>query len=200
MTMRNASELVASLPSVRLLEARGVLDGFWLRTGGLTAFDGALRLFPSQDTLELPSADSWNSPDGWRSSYKHLAPRWKSIGEDAFGLQFLLSPDEAQVALFWSETGEIETLGSPADLLSAILTDPDNTISLAFYRACEQRFGPISSRSHYAFQVELAAGGAQAVENVVVMDAFEHMKALGQIALQLHDVPIGTPLALAKPE
>jgi hypothetical protein len=82
---------------LHLEDLAGIENTFWLPAGGVSAYGGALRLFPSKAAGGLPSADEWNSPRGWLRAYENLAPSWRVIGEDAFGIQFLMSPDRDEV-------------------------------------------------------------------------------------------------------
>jgi hypothetical protein len=176
------------------LDEGSVPDTFWSPSGGGVAFGGALRLFPFRAREGLPSFDEWNARDGWRSSYGELAPQWDSVGEDAFGTQYLISPGlQPKVALFWAETAEIEELGvGPSEFLEMIAEDPEGTVSLSLYEACVARFGSLPLNAHFALRVEAALGGEMTAENVVPMPAREHMAALAHIARQVKDVPIGT--------
>lgn len=173
-------------------------SSFWSEVGGGIAYEGALRLFPWSVDSPLTSYRHWNSRTGWHSWYGPLAPEWDSFGEDAFGVQYLISrDDEPVVAIFWAETGEVEHLGvGPGDFLRMVREDPEETISMVLYRACVARYGELPPRQHFAMRVEAALGGKFDVENIVPMDALEHMRALSQIALQIHSVPIGTTLEL----
>ena len=189
-------EVVVTMPGLELLEeARGVSEEFWIRTGGLSAFGGALRIFPSKASVQLPSMAQWNDFEGWRGHYRHLAPRWPIIGEDSFGTQYLLDPEHEQVSIFWAETAEIEAVGvSPAEFLEMIIADPEETISLRLYQQCVGRYGELQLRQHFAFRVELAVGGSPEVNNIVVMTAAEHMVALASIALQIREIPLKSQL------
>jgi hypothetical protein len=186
--------VLLGLPGLRLLEeSNSVQGGFWLSAGGVSAFGGALRLFPCSEGREIPSVNQWNVEDGWRAAFGTLAPKWLSVGEDAFGTQYLLSPDQSEMALFWPETGEVEALQvSPHEFLSMIAKNPDNTVSLSLYEACCARFGPLALGRHFAFKVETALGGKAELGNVSPMDALEHMVALGKIATQIGNAEIGT--------
>lgn len=183
-----------ALEGFQALDRGSVPDGFWSPTGGGIAFGGALRIFPFHAHEGLPSFGAWNSPDGWKSRYAELAPRWDSVAEDAFGTQYLISPGKRpELALFWAETAETEELGvGPSEFFKMIAEDPDGTISLSLYRESVARFGPLPLDSHFAFRVETALGGATTVENIIPMRALQHMAALGQIARQVKDVPNGT--------
>ena len=167
--------------------------GEWLsQRNGAIAFGGALRLF-SRDAPELRSIAAWNAADGWLERYGALAPRWTSIAEDAFGVQFLLSPDGREVAIFWSETGETEEIGvSISDFFEAMRTNPDETIDLSSYQAACAVLGIPNLDEHVALKVARILGGELAPSNMERMPAQGHMRALGSIAVQIEHDPLGT--------
>lgn len=150
---------------------------------GHTAFGGALRFFDFD-------YDSWK--ERWGKSYGLLAPNLRFIASDAFGTMYGLD-ESGNVSIFWAETGEVESLGvCPEEFFSMILEDPNGTINLDLYREAVQKNGAIGLRQHFAFKVETALGGQLVVDNVMIMDADEHMRALGALAQQIHDVPDGS--------
>ncbi len=194
--MNSLGEALLGLPYLERVEPAGCLGSFWNPVGGLLAFQGALRIFAWSEDAQLYSASTWNADETWRSSYRELlSPKWQSIAEDAFGTQYLLHSDTGRMALFWSETGEVEELeADPEQFFRAIIAEPDSTIWLGFYSRCVMALGKPSPKQHFALKVESAVGGEHTTDNVLVMDATTHMRALGQLAHQIRDVPIGTPL------
>lgn len=160
------------------------LPGF----NGITAFDGALRFIDANNT--------WMSR--WGDSYGDLAPKLKLVASDAFGTMYGL--DEAgKMSIFWSETGEIESLDiDEHEFFSLIAKDPDGTINLDLYQAAVQKLGQINQNQHFAFKVETAMGGLVALDNLMIMDADEHMRSLGAIAQQIRNIQPGTKINIHK--
>jgi hypothetical protein len=158
----------------------------WIvENNGGVAYDGCLRLFPVRSSEGLVDLDSWNAPHGWKESFADLAPSLSIFGEDAFGLQFAFS-DAGNVVIFWSETGELESLGyGVREFLLRIAADPDGTISYNLHRQGIAALGSLQLNQHFAFKVETALGGHLSLDNLTVVDAQAHMRALGKIALQL---------------
>jgi hypothetical protein len=56
----------------------------------------------------------------------------------------------------------------------------------------QDSFAQLAPKDHFAFEVETALGGALRAENVCVMDAGKHMKAVANVAAQIADAPLGT--------
>lgn len=97
------------------------------------------------------------------------------------------------MAIFWSETAEVEMLDmGPREFIEAIIEDPDETISLGLYSECLKKHGPLPTRSHFVLRVESALGGEMNVGNIVPGPALAHMRALGKLAQQLRRVLLGT--------
>ncbi len=132
----------------------------------------------------------------WLSFYGSLVKEPLSFfAEDAFGVQFALI--NGDVAIFQTETAELETLGmAQSEFYQTILNDPDGTLSWSLYKTAVQLLGKPSSDQHFAFKVELALGGQPVIENIEIINSFDHFKMMASIAKQIKDVPIGTILQL----
>lgn len=155
-----------------IVKGHYALPGF----DGRAAFDGALRFFETDD--------AWMTR--WGCHFGDLVPDLRLIASDAFGTMFGLDKF-GKVAIFWAETGDIEPLGvDEIAFLSMIMKDPNGTINLDLYQAAVREFGPIGPQQHFAFRVETALGGQVALDNLMVMDADEHMRVLGALAQQIH--------------
>lgn len=149
---------------------------------GRSAFDGALRFFEPED-------DSWKST--WGHYYGSLMPDIKIFASDAFGTVFgIVNTD--RVAIFWSETGELELLGlGLEEFYEMIIQDPIGTINIDLYRSAIEIHGKPSLEEHFAFKVETALGGKLTTDNIIIMDAKEHFKSMAKIAHQIKDMPVG---------
>ena len=158
---------------------------------GSTAFDGALRFFESED-------DSWKSI--WGHCYGSLMPDIRIFASDAFGTVFGLV-EKNKVAIFWCETGELEFLGIELeDFYEMIVQDPTGTINFDLYQAAIELYGKPAFEEHFAFKVETALGGELTTDNIVVMDAIEHFRAMAKIANQIKNIPTGQRIEKIKLE
>jgi hypothetical protein len=150
---------------------------------GRTAYAGALIFFD-------PNGPDWTS--GWRQSYGDLFPSLRFFAGDAFGLLFGLDSSD-KVCIFWSETAEVEPLGIDERSFYGIISeDPDGTVNKSFFYEATQAIGTLTRDQVFAFKVEIALGGRLAIENLYVSDRVEYMRALGNIARQIHRDPTGT--------
>lgn len=154
------------------------LPGF----NGKTALQGALRF--------IEPNDDWR--ERWGLSFGSLSPQLKLFAADAFGVVYGLD-DKGKVSIFWPDGGDVEPLDvTEAEFYELIKADPDNTINLRLFLDASAALGEIGPSQSFAFKIELALGGAPSVDNIVIMDTDEYMRALGAIAQQIHDVPEGT--------
>jgi hypothetical protein len=150
---------------------------------GSSAFGGALRFHEPNDQTWL---------EQWGRNYGSLTPQLDFFASDAFGTYYGID-HSGLVSIFWSETGEVERLGlEESDFFQKIKHDPDGTINFNLYQEAVRRFGKPLPSQHFAFKLETALGGSVAAENIVIMDAVEHMRALAKIAQQIAGVPDGT--------
>lgn len=149
---------------------------------GRTAFGGALRFYDIDD-------ESWKQQ--WGKYYDALMPDIRIFAIDAFGTVYGLLPNST-VAIFWSETGEVEQLDvGLSEFYEMIIQDPDNTINFSLYMDAVKKFGKPAFNEHFAFKIETALGGSLSVDNISVMDATDHFMALGKLANRIKDIPEG---------
>lgn len=161
--------------------------------------DGKLPITINLDEILQSGALRFYAPDtrhDWLGFYVELVKKPLSFfAEDAFGIQFALI--NGVVAVFQTETAELEPIGmTPSEFYQAILNDPEGTLSWSLYKTAVQLLGKPSSEQHFAFKVELALGGQPVIENIEIINSFDHFKMMASIAKQIKDVPIGTILQL----
>jgi hypothetical protein len=153
---------------------------------GVSAFQGALRFLSDGDNALLHE---------WAIGYQGIAPDIAPFASDSFGVLYGLD-SQNQVAIFWPETGEIEQLQTnKEDFLGLILEDPNSTINLDVYLQGIVKLGLLTRSQHFALKIELAVGGKFSVDNLIKMDAKEHMRALGKLARQFKGIPLGTKIS-----
>lgn len=71
----------------------------------------------------------------------------------------------------------------------AILDDYDVLTGYPLAHQWQVERGPIPPRSRLVPKVPFACGGEFEIENLVLLDAGEAMRARGQLATQLHELP-----------
>ena len=168
-------------------------EGLFQACGGLTAFQGGLRVFGPQDG-ELCSFERWNDAASWRTEYRRLAAGLEFFAEDFLGNQFAF--DGEFVVEFMAETGErIPFATSFLEWLERILANPDDELSLWLLNAwiSNQR---LSRNDHLCPKIPFIMGGVSSVENLYALNRVKSMVFKGSIAVQIDGLPSGTPIRL----
>jgi hypothetical protein len=191
-----ASPPLAATPSdgIRGMSGRLGSDLYDLlrRANGFYAFESALHVFPSR-TSDRMSIELWNDPDLWRQEYADLAEGLVFFAEDVFGGQFVLS--DAGVGAFDPETGDITPIGS--DLVTwatALLGDHEVLTGYPLGHEWQRRNGPLPEGQRLLPKIPFVTGGAFEIDNLYAADAVEGMKARGNLAMQMRDLPDGAKI------
>jgi hypothetical protein len=96
------------------------------------------------------------------------------------------------------ETAEVEPLGiDEREFYGIVSEDPDETVNKSFFDEATQTIGTLKPDQIFAFKVEIALGGRFAIDNLYISDRAEYMRALGNIARQIHRDSIGTSYRLS---
>jgi hypothetical protein len=158
---------------------------------GFYAFEAALHLLPSQAKGSLPSLEQWNSRQLWRNEYRGLADDQLFFAEDAFGNQFCVH--KGTICLFEAETGECRELAkSFEDWAALILDDYEFQTGYPLLHQWQLKNGNLPVGQRLIAKFPFVLGGAYSLDNLAAMDCVEIMRARGNIAWQLRDVPEGT--------
>lgn len=157
------------------------LPGF----NGSSAYSGGIRFHDVGDM-------SWR--ELWGRYYEHLEPNIHIFATDAFGTVYGIGSYDT-VVIFWPETGDVEELGiTEGEFYGLIAADPDNTINLKLYNDSIVIHGVPALDEHFAFKIETALGGHLTVDNITIMPIKDHYRFMAKLALQIHDMPVGTKI------
>lgn len=167
------------------------------RKNGFYAFEGALHVFAFSAERDGPEVDGrrWNEPGLWINDYRGMADGCLFFAEDVFGGQF--AARDGEVVRFDPETGEVEPLAKDVDAWAAIVLD-DRDYQTGWSLAWEWRIahGPLSRSSRLLPCMPFVLGGGYEVGNLHASEAVAGMKARANIAVQIRDLPDGTPIEL----
>lgn len=184
--------LIDELPGDRTSpQERGAeLDALLLRRNGFYAFEAALHVFPSGQSSEVMTAETWNDRQTWRYAYQGLADGLWFFAEDAFGYQFGL--DQEEIVLFDPETGSREhiaqTIGEWADL---IVRDYSRMTGHAVARPWQVEHGALMPSTRLQPKMPFVLQGTYELSNLFAGDSVEGMRARGNLAVQIRDLPDG---------
>ncbi|GAA2997630.1 SMI1/KNR4 family protein [Actinokineospora diospyrosa] len=172
---------------VELAELLGRRNGFY-------AFESALHVF-GLGAAESPDLERWNAGECWRDAYAGSAEGYLFFAEDVFGFQYAVSADGERVVLFDPETAGVERVADSLGAWAAeVLAEADYRTGHPLARAWQERFGALPPGSRLLPKMPFVAGGKYEVDNLYLLDAVEGMRVRGSIAVQIRDLPEGTPI------
>lgn len=152
-------------------------------------FNGLLRSFCSNDNVWTAA---WSLHSGLGFDFS------KALIYDVFGNVYFIDGFDDQMAILSLDSGDMSVLDVDVDnFFSAIEIDPVSTIRSDLYEEARLKLGGLSESQNYALKVEAALGGNFCVDNMYICDRLKHAIALGEIACQIKNMPIGTRLKLA---
>ena len=185
---------LTSSPSTSTL-ARPLTSILGLKNG-FYAFEGALHVIPDAVLGGTPRGlADWNAENTWVGSYDHLADGALFFAEDALGSQFALR--DGEVVVFDPETGTFEPMARDLeDWAAKVLADPDVWTAHSLARAWQEANGQLRDGHRLVPVTPFVLGGAFSVENLRSMEATKGMRYRAEIAVQIRDLPDGTPVNL----
>lgn len=169
------------------------LEGMLRRVNGFYAFESALHVFPS-GTSERMSLELWNDRDLWRRDYDNLTDRLVFFAEDVFGGQFVLVDDG--VGTFDPETGDVEVIaGDLPSWAAAVLADYEMLTGYPLAHEWQARHGALAEGQRLLPKLPFVTGGGFDIDNLYAADAVEGMRARGNLAVQIRDLPDGASIS-----
>lgn len=166
---------------------------------GFYAFETALHIFPSQRTCPPVSLEHWNEPRLWRAEYRGLADDALFFAEEAFGNQFCIR--KGSVCFFEAETGDYREMAkSMEDWAKIILEDYEFQTGFPLLHEWQVKNGRLQPGHRLIAKFPFVLGGEYVLDNLVAADAVEIMRARGNIAWQLQDVPEGAEVEICLDE
>lgn len=178
--------LGAGTRAVDLAEILNARNGFF-------AFEGALRFFPSRSVPVSYGMIEWNGQDLWRFEYNDLTQGCLFFAEDIFGGQFAVVNEK--ICTFDSETGQIVEVAADFDRWAAlILADYEVLTGYQLAREWQVKHGKLAGRDRLVPKTPFVLGGDFALPNLVAIDAVKGMRARGNLARQIRDLPDGAKI------
>jgi len=160
---------------------------------GFFAFEGALHILPAGGQPGVMTLGAWNSSHLWRNEYDDLAEELFFFAEDAFGNQFCLRED--QVCSFDAETGQTEVIGSSIeDWARHVLSDYEFVTGFPLFHEWQVIHGRVPVGSRLLPLVPFVLGGEYSLSNLRVANAVSGMRARGNLARQIRDLPDGAQI------
>jgi hypothetical protein len=162
---------------------------------GFVAFEGSLRVFPDGSTTAGCDLTSWNAPSLWRTHYDGLADGLTCFAEDIFGMQFALDETAEEIVVFDAETGARDPLaGSLEGWARAVLDEPAVLTGHPLAHEWQTQRGPLPLTHRLVPIVPFVLGGEFITANLYPLEASSGMRLRGDLAVQIRDLPEGTPV------
>ena len=145
--------------------------------GNTVASEGLWRFF--SDTFPPRGVHWWNNSSGWKEHWKPFLPAGLfSFGEDIFGNQLVIIPNQANVFLWNHEDGGFaDLLLAPAELLSTVAESGIDWIDFYGNGSLEvaRSYRRIPDDSHLHWTTPLILGGTVGLENLSVVERERHL-------------------------
>ncbi|MDB5335767.1 MAG: hypothetical protein JWN70_1386 [Planctomycetaceae bacterium] len=169
------------------------LGALLAKSNGFVAFESALRVrgqFPGEGGLHW-----WNEGNTWRSSFGGMTDGAYFFAEDIFGNQFGLRGQE--VVSFDPEVGESAHIASSLDSWAEqLLMNFELLTGYPLAHAWQRAFFPLQLGSRLVPITPFVLGGEFAVDNLRVVTDVAGMRSRAALAVQIRDLPDGTPIQL----
>lgn len=187
-------------PSVQVEGDRGSeLQALLTARNGFYAFESALHVFPSvppgASAFEVPIAvEDWNAAAStWKLAFGGMADGLWYFAEDVFGVQFAI--DSEQVLSFDPETAEVQPIAHDiGGWIDAVLSDYRLLTGYSLANAWQAQHGPLAASKRLVPKIPFVLGGSYDISNLFEGDAVQGMKVRGNLAVQIRDLPDGTPI------
>ena len=189
-----SNSAVLDLPKGRIGEE---LAEILAERNGFYGFESALFLRGTGDAESQLAG--WNREGLWRDHYGPLAQGLFFFGEDLFGTQFAVEGDA--VVSFEPETGERTVIASSLeDWADQLFDDWNQMTGYSIAHAWQTLHGRLPSGKRLVPRVPFVMNGSYDLGNLALVDDAVAMRARGDLALQIHDLPDGTPAQFRLPE
>lgn len=198
--LRLASAPIAPAPALLAIRPHDVdsgLVGEWLQmlghANGFYCFESALHVFPSRQCGASLGLAEWNEATAWRHEYQRFDPGGLFVAEDIFGNQFCLL--KSAIYTFDAETAELTEFARTVDeWAQKVVADFEFVTGYPLGHQWQSAHGALVTGHRLVPKQPFVLGGAYQTENLYSCEAVAGMRARGNLARQIADVPDGTPI------
>lgn len=160
---------------------------------GFFALEGAFHFFPFASVPISYGLPEWNDENLWRSEYGDLSSGCFFFAEDIFGGQFCVFSNA--IFTFDPETGRRSFIANSLEgWAEALLADYDVLTGHRLAHEWQLKYRKLSSRERLVPKVPFVVGGKFDISNLVAIDAVKGMRARGNLARQIRDLPDGAQI------
>jgi hypothetical protein len=186
---RSASRLSSDLRLVAGAVADD-LDALLAARDGFYCFESALHVFPTRSERGHIGLTDWNAQKLWKYEYGELIPPAVFFAEDVFGGQFCIVRNA--IHTFDPETAELSQFASSmSEWAERLLQDYNLLTGYPLAHQWQGIHGALPPGKRLVPRVPFTLAGQFSVENLYAAEAAAGMRARGNLARQLIDVPDG---------
>jgi hypothetical protein len=176
-------------PLRELAELLSEMNGFF-------AFNAGVQIFHAGGAGVGPELSYWNSSEAWKGAYDGLANDFFCFGQDVLGMQFAIKSG-SEVVRFDPENARSYPIGDSLEAWASwLLSKPNINATATLAKVWQDRKGALEPNERLIPLKFFELGGEVSLENLMVKDSVEAMRARGPIAVQIHDLPPGTEVHL----
>ena len=159
---------------------------------GFCAFESALYVFPHSSNRHI-SLYEWNQSNLWRNEYGQLGRDFLFFAQDAFANQYCLR--DKQIWLFEVETGESNTITDSLEGWAKHILDNYKVLTgYPLLHEWQLLNGAINVGKRLLPKIPFVLGGKYTVDNLVDCNSVSVMKTMGNLAIQINDLPDGSKI------
>lgn len=164
---------------------------------GFSAFESALVVFPSTESVGVPGVHEWNDLTGWRRHYRTvIADEYVCFAQDLFGLQFAIA--NSGVVRLNPESGSVTAYADTIEgWAKRLLENYEEDTAWPLAHEWQLSHGVLSPNLRLLPKLPFVLGGQYEVENLVELDCRQAMEYWGKLYEAIRNVPDGQSVSLA---
>lgn len=170
------------------------LEELLARRNGFYCFENALHVFPGRSDRGHIGLIEWNAQELWKREYGKLISPSVFFAEDIFGGQFCIVGNA--IHTFDPETAELLQLASSInEWAEKLLQDYNQLTGYPLAHQWQREHGALLPGKRLVPKAPFVLGGEFSVKNLYVAESAAGMRARGNLARQLIDVPDGAQVS-----
>lgn len=163
---------------------------------GFSAFESALVVFPSRDSMGVPGIHEWNDLAGWRYHYQDvMASEDCCFAQDLFGLQFVIG--KSGVARLNPESGNVVFYAKSIEgWAKRLLENYEEDTAWPLAHEWQILNGVLPPHMRLLPKVPFILGGEYEADNLVAVECHQAMGYWSKLCNAVRNVPDGQSVSL----
>lgn len=158
---------------------------------GFSAFESALVIFPTRESIGVPGIHDWNNPQGWRYHYRYVtASDDYCFAQDLFGLQFVVS--QSGVVRLNPEDGKVVPYAnSIEDWAKRLLENYEEDTAWPLAHDWQLQNGVLPAHMRLLPKMPFVLGGEYEVDNLIAVECSLAMRYWSNLYDAIRNLPDG---------